>query len=98
MREPVTNPDPEQLALRALVWTLVEPERAMRLIEVTGVHPRDLRTRVGDPAVLAAALAFLEAHEPDLVACAAALDVTPAALVAAHIALEGGGLEGGGPA
>ena len=92
MREPETNADPEQLALRALVWTLVEPERAMRLIDVTGIHPRDLRTRVSEPAVLAAALAFLEAHEPDLIACAAALDVTPAALVAAHVALESGGV------
>lgn len=91
MREPETNADPAELALRALVWTLAEPERAMRLIDVTGLHPRDLRTRVSDPTVLAASLAFLEAHEPDLVACAAALAVTPARLVAAHVALERGG-------
>lgn len=91
MRAPETNPDPSALALRALVWTLVEPERAMRLLDVTGLDPRDLRTRASDPAVLAATLAFLEAHEPDLLACAQTLGVTPAALVDAHRALEGGG-------
>ncbi len=90
MRAPETNPDPAQLALRALVWTLVEPERALRLLDVTGLKPTDLRSRAGDPAVLAATLAFLEAHEPDLIACAETLEVSPAALVAAHVALERG--------
>ncbi|MDH7975882.1 DUF3572 family protein, partial [Sphingomonas sp. AR_OL41] len=42
-------------------------------------------------AVLAAALAFLEAHEPDLIACAAELGVAPAAIVAAHAGLDAGG-------
>ena len=38
--------------------------------------------------MLAAILAFLEAHEADLVACAEALDERPEALVAARRALE----------
>ncbi len=33
-------------------------------------------------------LAYLEAYEPDLIACADALGVTPSALVAAHQMLE----------
>ncbi len=85
MRDPVTNDATNDAAqdapgdaaqtigLRALVWTLAEPERALRLLAVTGLDPRDLRRRTGDPAVLAACLAFLEGHEPDLVACADAL-------------------------
>lgn len=89
MRGPDTNEDAEALALRALVWTLVEPERAMRLLSVTGLAPADLRSRAGDPAVLAAALGFLEQHEPDLIACAAALEVKPEALVRACATLEG---------
>lgn len=80
--------DADALALRALVWTLAEPERAMRLLSVTGLDPADLRARAGDPVVLAAALGFLEAHEPDLVACAAALDAKPEALVRARATLE----------
>lgn len=80
--------DSTQLALRALVWTLSEPDRAMRLLSVTGLDPHDLRARAGSPDVLAAALAFLENHEPDLIACAAAIDTTPQALVRAHADLE----------
>jgi hypothetical protein len=83
MRASLTNNDPAQLALRALVWTLGEPDRA------TGLTPTDLRARADDPAVLAATLAFLEAHEPDLIACAEALEVRPEDLASAHRALEG---------
>ena len=78
----------DSLALRALVWTLAEPDRATRLIALTGLDPADLRMRIGEPAVLAASLAFLEGHEPDLVACAADVGVTPEALVRARRELE----------
>lgn len=88
MLNKITNHDAEALGLSALGWTLGEPERAGRLLAVTGLTPDDLRERVGDPAVLAALLGFLEAHEPDLVACADALGVTPAALVTARERLE----------
>ncbi len=83
-----TNDNAAELALHALAWTLAEPARAERLLATTGLAPEDLRSRVGDPAVLAAILGFLEAHEPDLIAAAAAIGSTPAALVAARHALE----------
>ena len=93
MRRAETNKDGGEhasaLALRALVWTLVEPERAMRLLDVTGLDPRDLRARAGEPAVLSAALGFLENHEPDLIGCATELGVAPEALVAARAELDG---------
>jgi hypothetical protein len=89
MRASLSNNDPAQLALRALVWTLGEPDRATRLLDVTGLTPTDLRARADDPAVLAATLGFLEAHEPDLIACAEALEVCPEDLASAHRALEG---------
>lgn len=76
------------LGLRALVWTLAEPNRAQRLLDVTGLGPADLKASAGDPATLAALLGFLQAHEPDLIACAAEIGVEPAALVAAHRELE----------
>ncbi|HVF94976.1 MAG TPA: DUF3572 domain-containing protein [Sphingomonas sp.] len=78
----------EAVALRALVWTLAEDDRAMRLLSITGLDPQDLRARAGEPAVLAAVLGFLENYEPDLVACAAALAIKPEALVAARAVLE----------
>ena len=81
--------DAETLGLRAMVWALIEPERAIRLLELTGLQPIDLRTRASDPAVLVAALQFLESHEPDLVACAESLDVPPPSLVIARQTLEG---------
>ncbi len=87
MRNQDTN-DPETLALAALGWSLSEPSRAQRLLALTGLSPEDLRDRVDDPSLLAAVLRFLEAHEPDLVGCAEALDVAPAGLVEARRRLE----------
>ena len=89
MRTRDTNlPDADVLGLQALVWTIGEPDRASRLIADTGLDPDDLRARAGEPAVLAAVIGYLESYEPDLVACASALNVSPEALVAAHAALE----------
>jgi hypothetical protein len=76
------------LALAALVWTGSDPARAQRLLDITGLDPDDLRARAGDPAVLSAVLRFLQSHEPDLIACAEAIDCDPAALVAAHHELD----------
>ena len=58
------------------------------MLALTGLTGDDLRGRAADPAVLAALLGFLEAYEPDLIACADALDVTPSMLVAAREMLE----------
>ncbi|WP_324749957.1 DUF3572 domain-containing protein [Sphingomonas sp. LY54] len=76
------------LALSALGWTLSDGARAERLLALTGLTPDDLRTRIAEPSVLAATLAFLEAHEPDLLACAEAIGVKPAQIVAARSLLE----------
>lgn len=86
MADAVTNP--EMIALQALVWVLGETGRANRLLDLTGLDPATLRARAGEPALLAATLGFLESYEPDLIACADALDLSPAALVAARRQLE----------
>lgn len=78
----------EALALRALGWTLGEEARADRLLALTGLTPGDLRERIGDPVLLAATLGFLEAHEPDLLACADMLGLEPARLIEARRRLE----------
>ncbi|RIA44020.1 uncharacterized protein DUF3572 [Hephaestia caeni] len=87
LRETIEQ-DANTLALRALAWTLAEPDRAARLLALTGLDPHALRARADDPDMLAATLGFLESHEPDLIGCAAALDVPPGALIAARAALE----------
>ncbi|MGS1017538.1 DUF3572 domain-containing protein [Allosphingosinicella humi] len=76
------------LALAALGWTLAEGDRAARLLALTGLTPDALRARIGEPGLLAATLAFLESHEPDLLACAEAIDVAPERLVEARRRLE----------
>ncbi|MBB3764871.1 DUF3572 family protein [Sphingomicrobium lutaoense] len=80
--------DPPVLALRALAATLADERRAERLLALTGLDAEGLRAHLGEPALLAQMLAFLESHEPDLLAVAADLDVDPAQLVAARQALE----------
>ena len=76
--------DATALALQALAWTLGDDGRAGRLLALTGLEPEGIRARIGDPAMLGAVLAFLESHEPDLIACAEALGVTPQRLIAAQ--------------
>lgn len=78
----------EALALQALVWTLGDESRARRLLDLTGLDPSELRQRAGEATLLAATLSFLESYEPDLVACAEALDISPEQLVAARATLE----------
>jgi hypothetical protein len=82
------EPEPMLVALQALGATISDDRRAQRLLELSGLDPSDLRQRAGDPALLAAVLRFLEAHEPDLVAVAEAIGRDPAELVAARTALE----------
>lgn len=83
-----TNHEASTLALLALAWALQDASRADRLLALTGLTTNDLRSRIGEPPLQAAVLGFLEAHEPDLIACADELGVKPAQLVAARAELE----------
>jgi hypothetical protein len=80
--------DAEALALRALVWILGDDSRASRFLAITGLTPERLRAGIEDRPTLEAAFAFLEAHEPDLVACAAMLEVAPQSFAAARHRLD----------
>jgi hypothetical protein len=76
------------LALAALGWTISDPARAERLLALTGLDPDSLRAGLGDRQLLAAILRFLEAYEPDLIACADEIGASPAGLVEARRRLE----------
>ena len=76
------------MAFQALAWALTDEKRADRLLSLTGLTPEGLRAGINDRGTQAAILAFLEAHEPDLVACADVIGVTPQTLVAARRELE----------
>ena len=90
MRTPPTHQlnDCETMALGALAATLTDERRAERFLAITGLSPDGIRGSLGDRHTLAACLAFLESHEPDLVAVAAAIGVKPEALIAARAELE----------
>jgi hypothetical protein len=65
-----------------LGWVLGEQDRAERFLSLTGLTPEELRASLGQPSTLAAVLEFLCQHEPDLLAAADALGVSPQALAA----------------
>ncbi|MBA2920810.1 DUF3572 family protein [Sphingomonas sp. MAH-20] len=88
MHGPETNHDAPTLALLALAWSLEDSRRAERLLALTGLTTNDLRARATDPALQAAVLSFLEAHELDLVACADHLGVKPELLIRARTELD----------
>ena len=87
--KPSPSADPQALALGALGWLLGDEDRAGRLLALTGLAPDDLRAGLDDASVLGAVLDFLCAHEPDLVAAAEALGVSPAELAGARKGLGG---------
>jgi len=86
-----TNNEPgdvEALALAALAATLTDERRAARFLDLTGLDSDELRARAGERDLLVALLAFLEAHEPDLVDVAQAIGIKPEILIHARQELE----------
>jgi Protein of unknown function (DUF3572) len=84
-----TPSDPYALALAALAAALTDERRAQRFLDLTGIDTGELRRRAGDPNLLIALIAFLEAHEPDLLSVCEALGVKADELVAARRQIEG---------
>ena len=80
--------DSEAVALAALAATLTDERRAQRFLSITGLSPDGIRGALGDRRTLAACLAFLENHEPDLIAVADAIGVKPQTIIAARAELE----------
>ena len=88
MRNETNKASSDTLALSALAWILSDESRAQRLLAMTGLTPDQLRDGLGDATLLAAGLRFLEAWEPDLIACASDLGASPSDLVEARRQLE----------
>jgi hypothetical protein len=80
--------DARALGLFALATAVSDERRGRRFLDLTGIGTDELRERAAEPALLAALIRFLEAHEPDLLAVAEAMEVKPEALVAARRELE----------
>ena len=87
---PLQTPnDPFALALTALAATVSDERRAQRFLALTGIETDELRRRAGERALLASVIAFLEAHEPDLLAVCEEVGIKPEALVEARRQIEG---------
>lgn len=86
---PARRPDATALLLGAMAWICADDDRANRLLAVTGLDVAELRARATDPEILVATGQFLADHEPDLIACARALDCTPLDIVDAVRRLGG---------
>nr|WP_038282904.1 DUF3572 domain-containing protein [Pacificimonas flava] len=80
--------DPQVIALLAIGHVMGDDRLAGRFLDLSGIGVQDLRESVASPAIGAAALDFLAAHEPDLRACASALGLPPEDLIAARDALH----------
>jgi hypothetical protein len=91
MRNKMVNEvSPMVLGLQALAHVAGDADLGPRFLALSGLDADGLRAGAGDPALLAAVIDFLCARESDLVACAEAIAVSPAALVAAGAALARG--------
>lgn len=78
---PISEAD-ETLALQLVGWIVADQQRADRMVALTGLDAPALRAGLSDRGTLTALMDFVIAHEPDLVACAEAIGVSPARLTA----------------
>ena len=83
IRQPDQLDEAATLALRALGFVLADERRAQRFLDLTGLTPDTLKAALGEESSHCAVIDFLCAHEPDLVAAAEALGITPQRLLGA---------------
>ncbi len=81
---------PAITGLQVLGHIAADADLGPRFLALSGLDAAGLRARAAEPALLAAAIEFLGARESDLLACAEALGLSPAALVNAGNALARG--------
>ena len=80
---PINEAD-ETLALQVIGWIVADQDRADRMLALTGLDAPALRASLSDRGTLTALMDFAINHEPDLLACAEAIGVSPARIVAAR--------------
>lgn len=85
----ITRENSEILALQALGFILEDNALRDRFLALTGLIGAELRNHIADDGFLLNVMDFLASNEPDLIACAEALNENPEALLAAWHALGG---------
>ncbi len=79
----------ETLALQVLTHILADPDLCGRFLNLTGLAPGDLPSRVTDIHFLGAVLNFLLSDEPQLVEFCSAMQVDPHQPARARRLLQG---------
>ena len=95
MRKPTRNPREvaEIVAVQALSFIAGEPERLGAFLAESGLGPETLRGAAADPRFLAHVLDFVMRDDATVKAFAAASQLDPTNIAAAHQALNDPGLE-----
>ena len=83
--------DAEAIAVEALQFLAADPEALERFLSASGLDPTGLREAAASPHFLAAVLDHVCAHEPLLLAVAAARERKPESVDAARRLLSGPG-------
>jgi hypothetical protein len=83
----------ETLALKALAHIATEPDVLSRFLASSGLEPKDLRSRVTDPELLAAVVDFVLSEDALTQSFTAAEGLDATALHLARRALPGGATE-----
>ncbi|MBZ8132461.1 DUF3572 domain-containing protein [Afifella sp. IM 167] len=86
----VSREKAEDIAVSALAYIGSSEKLCARYLQLTGLTVQSLRRAAGEPGFLAATLAFLTAHEPDLMDFAAASGLKPQEIARAAEVLERG--------
>ena len=89
MKKPVQNPRgvAEIVAIQALSFIAGEPDRLGLFLAESGIGPETLRTSAADPKFLAHVLDFVMRDDATVKAFAAASQLHPTNIAAAHQAL-----------
>jgi hypothetical protein len=95
LRKPTRNPREvaEIVAVQALSFIAGEPERLGAFLAESGLGPETLRSAAADPQFLAHVLDFVMRDDATVKAFAAASQLHPTNIAAAHQALTDSGLE-----
>lgn len=80
---PINEAD-ETLALQVVGWIVADQDRASRMLALTGLDASALRAGLSERGTLTALMDFAINHEPDLLACAEEIGVSPTRIVAAR--------------
>lgn len=95
MRNPIRNPREaaEIVAIQALSFVAGDPERLGGFLAESGIGPETLRGAAADPRFLAHVLDFVMRDDATVKAFAAASQLHPTNIAAAHQALNDADLE-----